>query len=96
MSSLKKPVKMTIHQLTMRMEVLIGLFTYLPMLKDSAMAVASIEKCNKPFNKAMFVGMSVVTCLIAWRDQYNLTHNTLPKSPRTMLLDQGTLRRFLL
>jgi hypothetical protein len=43
MSSLKKPIRMTICQHTMRMEVLNGYLTYLPTLKDGAMAVASTD-----------------------------------------------------
>jgi hypothetical protein len=66
MSSLKKPIKMTIHQQhTMHMEVLNGYLMYLPTLKNSAMAMASTEKGNKPFNEAMLVGMIMATCPIA-------------------------------
>ncbi len=80
MSSLKKPVKMTTRQHTMHMEVLIGHLTYLLLLKDSAMVmvVASTEKGNKPFNEATLAGMIKVTCPIAWRIQYNLTHRPFP------------------
>jgi hypothetical protein len=69
MSSLKKPIKMTIHQHTMCMEVLNGYLTSLPTLKDSVMVVASTEKVNKPFNKAMLVEMIMATscCPTAWR-----------------------------
>jgi hypothetical protein len=41
MSSFKKPIKMTIHQHIMRMEVLSGYLMNLPTLKDSTMVVAS-------------------------------------------------------
>ncbi len=61
MSGFKKPIKMTIRQHTMHMEVLNGYLMYLPMLKDSAMAVASTEKGNKPFNKAALAGMIIAT-----------------------------------
>jgi hypothetical protein len=52
MSSLKQPMKMTIHRYMMCMEALNGYLMYLPMLKDSTMAMASTEKGNKPFTKA--------------------------------------------
>jgi hypothetical protein len=64
MSSLKKPIKMTIHQHTMRMKVLNGYLIHLFTMKDSAMVVASTEKGNKPFNKATLMGMIMATCLI--------------------------------
>ncbi len=82
MYSLKNPIKMTIRQHTMHMEVLNGYPMYLPMLKDSAMAVASTKKGNKPFSKAKHVGMIMATCPIAWRSQYNLTHKIVPSLPR--------------
>jgi hypothetical protein len=79
---------MTIHQHTMHiMEFLNGYLTYLPTLMDGVMEVASTEMGYKPFNEAMLTGMIMGTCLIAWRSQYNLTHKTVPKFPRTMLLD---------
>jgi hypothetical protein len=61
MSSFKKPIKMTIRQHTMCMEFLNGYLAYLPTLKDSAMAVASMENGNKPSSKAMLVGMIMTT-----------------------------------
>jgi hypothetical protein len=93
MSSTKNPIKMTIHQHTMHMEVLNGYIMYLPTLKDSVMAVAFAEKGNKPFNKATLVGMIMATCPIAWRNQFNLTHKTIPKSPRTMLPDLKNIKK---
>jgi hypothetical protein len=81
MSSLKKRIKMTICQHTMHAEVLNRYLKYLPMLKDSAVAVAFMEKGSKPLNEATLVGMIVA------RNQYNWTLETIPKSPRTVLLD---------
>ncbi len=93
MSSLKKPIKMTIHQHTMHMEVLNEYLTYLPTLKDRAIVVAFTEKGNKPFNKALLVGMIMATYPIAWSNQYNLTHKTIPECPRTMLLDLENIEK---
>ncbi len=59
------------------------------------MEVASTEKGNKPFNKATLVGMIMVMCLIVWRNQYNLTHKTVPESPRTMLPDLGNIKKVI-
>ncbi len=93
MSNLKKPIKMTICQHTMHMEVLNGCLTYLPTLKDSAMVVASMEKGNKPYNKAMLARMVMATCPIVWRNQYYLTHNTILKSTKTMLPDLENIKK---
>jgi hypothetical protein len=96
MSSLKKPIKkMTIHQHTMRMEILNGYLMYLPTLKDSPMALASTEKNNKPFSKAALARMIMVTCSIAWSNQYNLTHKTVPKSPRTILPNLENIKKII-
>jgi hypothetical protein len=62
--------------------------TYLPTLKDSTIAVASTEKANKPLSKTTLARMTVATCPIVRRNQCNLTHKTIPESPRTMLSDQ--------
>ncbi len=75
MSSLTKPLKLTAHQHTICMEVQNEYLSCLPTLKDSAMVVASTEKGNKPFNKAMLTGMIMEICSIMWRNHYNLTHN---------------------
>ena len=97
MSSLKKSFKMTVHQHTMHMEVLNGYILYLPMLKDSVMVEASTaEKGNIPFNKATLMGMIMATCPIVWRNQNNLTHKTVPESPRTMLLALENIERFFI
>ena len=53
----------------------------LPKIKNSPMAVASTELGNVPFTKAM------IHLPVAWRNQYDLTHKTVPESPRDMLLD---------
>ena len=77
----KKPHKMTARQHLSRMEVLNGYIGIMPMLKDNTSAVASMEKGNVPFNKATLAGIIMATCLVAWRNQYNLTHKTIPESP---------------
>jgi hypothetical protein len=77
----------------MHMEVLNGYLPCIPTLKDSVTAAASPEKGNKPFNEAMLVGMIMETCPIARRNQYNLTHKTVPESPRTLFLNLENIEK---
>ena len=86
-SSLKKSHKITVRRHLSRMEVLNAYIGIMPTLMDSASSVASTEKGNTPFNEATLAGIFVVTCPLAWRNQYNLTHRTAPKSPSAMLTD---------
>ncbi len=60
---------------------------YLPTVKDSSMAVADTKKGNVPFNEAGLTGMVLKAVPTSWVNQYNLTHSTLPKSPRLLLPD---------
>ena len=53
----------------------------LPKIKNSPMAVASTELGNVPFTKAM------IHLPVACRNHYDLTHKTVPESPRAMRLD---------
>ncbi len=84
---------MTICKHTMCMEVLNGYLMYLPTLKDSPMVVTSMEKSNKPFNKATLAGMIMATCPIMRRNQYNLTYKNSPESPRTMLPELEIIKK---
>ena len=87
MCSIKKPVRPTVRQQVSRMETLTKYLRMLPTIKNSPMAVASTELGNIPFTKATHVSIILSHLPVAWRNQYDLTHKTVPKSPRTMLLD---------
>ena len=58
---------------------------HLPMVKDSPIAV-EVLKDKIPFNKANLAGIILKTVPALWVNQYNLTHATLPKSLRQLLL----------
>ena len=55
----------------------------LPTIKNSPMAATSTELGNIPFNNATHVSIIFSHLPVAWRNQYNLTHKTIPGSPRT-------------
>ena len=59
----------------------------LPTIKNSPMAVASTELGNVPFTEATLASIILSHLTVAWRNQYDLTHKTVPESPRDMLLD---------
>ncbi len=59
----------------------------LPTIKNSPMAVASTELGNVQFTKAMHASIILSHLPVAWRNQNNLMHKTIPESTRAMLLD---------
>ena len=89
----KKPVRWTIRLHVCRMETLNKYLGMLPTIKNSPMAVASTELGNVPFNKATHASIILSHLPVAWRNQYNLTHKTVPESPRAMLLDLENIEK---
>jgi hypothetical protein len=57
------------------------------------LAVASTEMGNVPFNKATHASIILSHLPVAWRNQYNLTHKTVPESPSTMLQDLENIEK---
>jgi hypothetical protein len=68
---------------------------YLPTVKDSLMAVADTKKGNIPFDEADLAGIVLKAVPNSWVNQYNLTHSTLPKSPRLLLPDLENIERVM-
>ncbi len=93
MCSVKKPIKWTIRMHVTRMETLNKYLGILPTIKNSPLAVASTEFGNVPFTEATHVSIILSHLPVAWRNQYNLTHKTVPESPRTMLLDLENIEK---
>jgi hypothetical protein len=87
MCSIKKPVRLTVWQHICRMETLNKYLGILPRIKNNPMAVASTELGNVPFIEATHTSIILSHLPVAWRNQYNPTHKTIPESPRAMLLD---------
>ena len=57
------------------------------------MAVASTELGNVPFTEATHASIILSHLPVAWRNQYDLTHKTIPESPRAMLLDLENIEK---
>jgi hypothetical protein len=76
-----------------RMEALNKYLGILPTIKNSPLAVASTEMGNVPFTEATHVNIILSHLPVAWRNQYNLTHSTVPKSPRAMLMDLKNIEK---
>jgi len=67
----------------------------LPMVKNSLLAVASTECGNIPFTEATHASIILLQLPLAWRNQYDLTHQTVPESPRAMLQDLETIENVI-
>jgi hypothetical protein len=87
MCSIKKPVRWTIHMHISRMEVLNKYLGILPTIKNSLLVVATTEMGNVPLTEATHASIILSHLPVAWRNQYNLTHKTVPELPCTMLQD---------
>jgi hypothetical protein len=53
---------------------------HLPTLKTK-------KKGNIPFGEADLAAIVLLSVLMSWQNQYNLSHSTAPKSICTLLLD---------
>ena len=95
MCCIKKPVKVTIKAHLTRMEILNKYIGMLPMIKNSSLAVASTERGNIPFAEATHASIILSQLPLAWRNQYNLTHQTVPESPCAMLQDLETIEKVI-
>jgi hypothetical protein len=77
-------------------EVLKGYLRYLPTLKNSPKAVATTKKGNVPFKEGDLASIMLAAIPIRWQNQYNLTHSTVPKLPRTLLVDLENIKRVMM
>ena len=91
----KKPQRIPVRSFMARMGLLNDYLAHLPMVKDSPMAVEDTKKGNEPFNKADLAGIILKAVPSACVNQYNLTHLTLPKSPRQLLLDLENIKHVM-
>ncbi len=93
MCSIKKPVRLTIRMHISCMEALNKYLGILPTIKNSPLAVTYTEMGNVPFTKATHMSIILSHLPVAWRNQYNLTHSTVPESPRAMLMDLKNIEK---
>jgi hypothetical protein len=75
------------------METLNKYLGMLPTIKYSPMDVASTELGNLPFKETTHGSIIFSHLPVAWRNQYNLMHKTIPESPRAMLLDLENIEK---
>jgi len=95
MCYVKKPMKVTIKAHVTRMEILNRYIGMLPTIKNSLLAVASTDRGNIPFTEATHASIILSQLPLAWRNQYNLTHQTVPESPCAMLQDVETIEKVI-
>ncbi len=57
------------------------------MVYDSSIANEGTKKSNVPFDEADLAKIVLNLVPVSWVNQYNMTHLTLPKSPRALLPD---------
>jgi hypothetical protein len=93
MCSVKKPIRWTIQMHISRMEVLNKYLGILPTIKNSPLAVASMEMGNVPFTEATHASIILSHLPVAWRNQYNLMHKTAPELPCAMLQDLENIKK---
>ncbi len=93
---IRKPQRVRVRAFVTRLGLLVNDYlAYLTTVKDSSMAVADTKKGNVPFNEADLVGIVLKAVPTLWVNQYNLTHSTLPKSPRLLLPDLKNIERVM-
>jgi hypothetical protein len=93
--TIKKPQRVTIRQYMACMGILNDYLKFLPMVYYSSMAVEGMKKCNVPFDEADLAGIVLNLVPVSWMNQYNMTHSTLPKSPRALLPDLEAIERVM-
>jgi hypothetical protein len=77
------------------MSVLNDYLAHLPMVYDSSMAVEVTKKSKMPFDETDLAKIVLNLVPVTWVNQYNMTHSTLPKSPRVLLPDLEAIERIM-
>ena len=77
------------------MGLLNNYLAFLPTVKDSSMAVEDTKRGNVPVDEADLAGIVLKAVPTSWVNQYNLTHSTLPKSPRLLLPDSEIIEHVM-
>jgi hypothetical protein len=93
MCSVKKPIRWTIQMHISRMEVLNKYLGILPTINESPLAVTSMEMGNVPFTEATHASIILSHLPVAWRNQHDLMHKTVPELPHTMLQDLENIEK---
>jgi hypothetical protein len=96
MCSIKKPVRWTICMHISQMEVLNKYLRILSTIKNSPLAVATTEMGKVPFTEATHMSIILSHLPVAWRNQYNLTHKTVPELPHATLQDLKIIEKLFI
>jgi hypothetical protein len=91
----RKPQRVTIRQYMSRMGVLNDYIAHLPLIYYSSKAVASTVKGNVIFGDGELASIILASTPQTWQNQYNLTHSTVPESPRALLPDLENIERVM-
>jgi hypothetical protein len=85
--TIKKPQQVTVRQFVSSMGILNDYLAYLPTVFNLLMAIAGTKKMNVLFDEADLARIVLNSVPSSWVNQYNMTHSTLHKNPRTLLKD---------
>jgi hypothetical protein len=77
------------------MGVLNDYIAHLPSIFYSSKAVASTVKGNVIFGDGELASIILASTPQTWQNQYNLTHSTVPESPRALLPDLENIERVM-
>ncbi len=91
----RKPLRATVRQHILQMEVLNDYVKHLPTLKDSSKAVPMTKKGNIPFGEADLAAIVLLSVPMLWQNQYNLNHSTVPESTHTLLPDLEAIKQVM-
>ena len=92
---IRKPQRASVRQFIQRMQQLSGYLEFLPTLKNSSRAVATTKKGNVPFEAADLASVILAALPLSWQNQYNLTHSTVPESPRVLTPELENIERVM-
>ncbi len=87
MQTVKKPQRVAVRQYMAWMGILNDYLAHLPTVFNSSMAIEGTKKGNVPFDEADLARIVLNSVLVSWLNQYNMTHQTLPKGTRALLQD---------
>jgi len=91
----RKPQRVTIRQYMSRMGVLNDYIANLPSIYYSSKTVASTVKGNVIFGDGELASIILASTPQTWQNQHNLTHSTVPESPRALLPDLENIERVM-
>jgi hypothetical protein len=93
--AVRKPLRATVRQHISCMGELNDYDRHLPTLKNSPTVVPATKKGNIPIGEVDLATIIMETVLMMWQNQYNLTHTTVPKSMRALLLDLEAIEQVM-